>query len=276
MNLLDLRIRRSLLIALGVATSTLSIAACERNLQVPVSPTGQSLTVSGDRVGGIYKDVLDAVSSKNRCKFVFSPVPRARQERLFEVGQADVMLAVTRSTERDALGVFVPMVRNRPTAISFNSAGRKAFVDSAEILKLPNVKLVAVRGFNFGPEYLRLLDAMDAQGRLVLEPDPLSVARWLRSNPNDVTVMAPITLYGALMDDERLKDMLDNMRVEPLDDMPWGESGIYLSRTALPAGTLRYLKTAIQKETRKDYLYKRFSAVYPQSVLKGSVMPLIR
>lgn len=276
MNLPTPRIRSSLLVALGFMASTVAMAACERKLQVPVSPTGQSLTVNGERVGGIYKDVLDAISSKNKCTFVFRPVPRARQERLFEVGQADLMLAVSRSPERDAYGVFVPMVRNRPTVISFDSAERKAFTNSPELLKQSKVRLVAVRGFNFGPDYAELLDAMQAEGRLVLEPDPLGVARWLRSNPNDVTVMAPITLYGALMDDERMKDMLDTMRVEPLDDMPWGESGVYLSRTSLPAGTLKYLNSAIQRETRSDYLYKRFSAIYPPFVLKGSVMPLVR
>lgn len=276
MNLPTPRIRSSLLVALGFMASTVAMAACERKLQVPVSPTGQSLTVNGERIGGIYKDLLDAISSKSKCTFVFSPVPRARQERLFEVGQADVMLAVTRSPERDAAGIFIPMVRNRATVISFGSAERKAFTNSPELLKQSNVRLVAVRGFNFGPHYSGLLDTMQAEGRLVLEPDPLSVARWLRSNPNDVTVMAPITLYGALMDDERMKDMLDTMRVEPIDDMPWGESGIYLSRTSMPAGTLKYLRTTIQRETRGDYLYKKFSAIYPSFVLKGSVMPLVR
>jgi polar amino acid transport system substrate-binding protein len=232
--------------------------------------------VQDDKIGGIYKDILDSVASKSNCSFALSAVPRARLERLFEAGQADLLLAATRSPERDRLGIFIPLVRTRATAISFGKAERKPIAQGRDLLLQPDVRLVVVRGFNFGPAYLALTEAMQKQGRLVQEADPLAVARWLRANPNDVTLMAPITMYGALVEDERLKDMIDTMTVEGLEDIPWGESGVYLSREALPATTRDFLKTTIQRETRSDYLYRRFSAIYPPQVLKGSVMPLVR
>jgi polar amino acid transport system substrate-binding protein len=249
---------------------------CEREIQAPVSPTGLSITVQDDKIGGIYKDLLDSVASKSNCTFAMSAVPRARLERLFEAGKADLMLAVTRSPERDRIGSFIPLLRTRAMAMGFGGADRKPMTRSTDLVRQSSIRLVIVRGFNLGPAYLSLVEAMQKEGRLIQETDPQAVARWLRANPNDVTLMAPITLYGALVEDERLKDLVDSLYIDDLDDIPWVDTGVYLSRTAIPAKTLKFLQTAIQKETRNDYLHKRFTATFPAHILKGSVMPIPR
>ena len=51
----------------------------------------------------------------------------------------------------------------------------------------------------------------------------------------DVAIMAPTTLIGTLELDDRLRPLARELRVENIEELPWNDSGVYLSRKRLAA-----------------------------------------
>ena len=266
--------RRIAIASLGISVSGLATAHCNRAIQVPVSATGQSVVIDGDAVRGIYPDILNAISTKEKCRFVVTPVPRARLEKLYESGKADMIVASTRSVRRDEFGVFVPMVRSRAMVISLGDLQRAPFKTTQDVLNNKEVRLVVVRGYDYGNAYHELIEAMAKENRVLLEPDPNAVARLMKTNSNDVTIMVPTIIYGAMQEDARLSDQLEKLRFEPLDNIPWGESGVYLSKTSLEPGLMKFLQSAMQRTAQAGTVHKGFAAYYPPQVLKDSIKPL--
>lgn len=267
------RIANTLLIsALCALAASTAQAGCSRPMNVPVSATGQSVVIVDNDISGIYPDLLRTLGGKDGCEFVFSPVPRARQELLFETGKADLLLPATKTQRRDELGVFVPLTRSRATIISLDSK-RAPFKSAYDLLERKDVRVVLVRGFDYGVAYQELMEALQRQNRLLLESDPLAVARVLKANPGDVTIMAPIILVGAIQDDVRVNDLLDKLRFDPIAELPWGENGLYVSKTAVSKEDTSVLQALLNRATVANLLWKSFQTYYPVNVLKESIRP---
>lgn len=96
-------------------------AQCSRPLNVPVSAFGYSLLTQGKIALGIYPDLLRSIGIKSSCSFVFTVVPRARQESLFEHGMADLLIPAIKTRRHDAFGIFVPLIVIRATLISIRT-----------------------------------------------------------------------------------------------------------------------------------------------------------
>lgn len=269
-------LKNALVAATLFALAGWSSANCGRTVEVPVSSTGYSVVIEGESVRGIYPDIIKSISGKEGCKFAMTPVPRARLERLFETGKADMILAASRSAKRDELGLFVPMVRSRATLISLADPQRPVFKTTQDILQAKDIRLLLVRGYDYGTAYQEIYEAMAKEQRALLEAEPSAVARLMRANPNYVTIMAPTVLYGAMQEDSRMNDMVDKLRFEPLDDLPWGESGVYLSKTAMPPAMFKYLLATMQRTAQTGVAYKGFASYYPPYVLKDGIKPLDR
>jgi polar amino acid transport system substrate-binding protein len=76
---------------------------------------------------------------------------------------------------------------------------------------------------------------LSSQGRLFYEVDALSVARLMQSGFIDATIMGPTILAGVAQNDARVYGLVDRLRLEALPELPWGMSGVYLSRKSLTA-----------------------------------------
>jgi len=255
------------LLALAMAPGQVR-AQCSRAIVAPVGPVGMSVTVDGDKIGGAYPQLLRELGAAQACQFDFQAVPRARLELLFESGQADLMVPATRSDRRDALGEFVPLIRSRPAAVSL--AGSRAPVRSlAEILARKELRVVLVRGYDFGAEYRRFAEALKEQGRLQLEVDPAALLRALNARHADLAVLNPTNLYGI--------PGLPNeagMRIEALDDMPWGEAGVYLSNRSLSSADRQALRRLIEQGVRSGAVWQTLNQHYPTWVLRGAMQSL--
>ncbi|NHZ64698.1 substrate-binding periplasmic protein [Massilia genomosp. 1] len=265
-------IRAAALIAAVLATcaSAVATASCEQPFLVPVAPTGLSVTVKGDAVGGIYPDLLRGVSAKSDCKFTFSVVPRARQEAMFEAGKSHLLLPAVRTPRRDQLGYFVPVIGTRATLLSVD-ATRAPVRSIRELLARKELRVVLVRGFDYGTAYLALIDQLSAQGRLLLEKDGAAVARVLDAGFADVTLMAPTIFASAIADDKRFAWMTPKLRIEPLEELPWGESGIYISKQVVGAGDRAALQNLLAGAVKSGAVYESLKRHYPPAVLAGGV-----
>jgi polar amino acid transport system substrate-binding protein len=266
---------RTLLVSLAMAVcgAKAAHAACSRVIQVPVSATGQSVLIDGDAISGIYPDLLRALSDKEGCTFAMTEVPRARLEIMFETGRADLLIPASKTPKRDALGTFVALIHNRATLLSIQPD--RAAIKSVRELQDNNSKLrvALVRGFDYGPVYQELITTLTKQGRLILEVDAVSVARLLKAGTADVTIMAPTILVGAAQSDERVRDIVGKLRIEPLDDLPWGDSGVYISNTALNPQDKATLQDALERAARSGEVWKGFQRYYSPAILKGSIRP---
>ncbi len=258
------------LVALACATAH---ASCSRVIQVPVAAIGLSVLIQGDTVSGIYPDLLRGLSDKEGCSFAFTAVPRARQEVLFESGRADLLIPASKTPRRDALGTFVGLVQNRALLLSIQSK-RPAIGSVRELLEQPGIKVALVRGFDYGQAYQDMVTALGQQGRLILEVDALSVARLLKAGTADVTVMAPTILAGAVQNDERVREMVDKLRMEMLEELPWGTSGVYISNTSLSPQDKTILQDSLERAARSGDVWKSFQRYYSPAILKGGIRPL--
>jgi polar amino acid transport system substrate-binding protein len=257
-----------------VAVTTLpfdSLAACSRIIQVPVTAIGYSIIVQGEAVSGIYADLLHEVE-KDACQFRFTVVPRARLEVMFKAGTADLLLPSTRTPQRDELGLLIPLIKSRATIISIAS-DRPALTSAQDILLRTDLRLVLVRGFDFGPAYRSLVAEMTQQGRVILEADVVSVARMLKLSNNNISIMAPSIIVGAIKDDTRVQDLHDKFKFEPIDELPWDDAGIYISNTSLEKTDREYLQTALTRAAKSGVAWQSFKRYYSADLVKISIRP---
>jgi polar amino acid transport system substrate-binding protein len=267
------RLHRQLLLALVLATGAAGASAgCSRPLVVPASPLGLSVTVKGDQVGGAFPEVLDEAVARAGCKLVYSVVPRARLELMFETGKADLLMTSTKTARRDKFGIFVPLIVSRATLVSID-AKRAPIHNMQELLARRELRVALVRGFDYGPAYHALAAKLSEQGRVAWAKEPVEVARMLMAGMADMTIMPPSALVGAASLDERISSIRDKVRVEPLDELMWARSGMYISRT-LPAADRAVLEKVLNEAGREGALYKALQRLYPQAVLSQATKPL--
>ncbi len=253
-----------------LATTIQAQAGCSRPIMVPVAATGFSVIINGQTIGGIYPELMRDLASKGACQFALSPVPRARLEAMFENGKADLLIPATRTPRRDKLGYFVALALSRPTLMSIDAT--HAPVRSVQdLLDRRELRVALVRGYDYGDRYADMVKQLQAQGRLFMEVDPTSVARLLLANAADVTVMAPNILAGAIESDPRVVSMGPKLRIEPLSDFPWNESGVYISRTSVKEEDRILLERLFDNAARSGAVHELFKRYYRPEILTEGI-----
>ena len=260
-----------LLCGLGVAAGA-ARADCSRPIRVPVAPIGLSVVTSGGEVSGVFPELLRKVAAETGCQFEFTVAPRARVEAMFAANGADVLVPATRTSKRDLHGDFIPVMKARALLISL--ASDRAPVDSlAELAERRELRVAVVRGFDYGEPYQDLLRKLKAQRRLVVEADAAAVVRALERSLADVTVMAPSILAGTLLQDSRTRPLLERLRLEPVAELNWTDSGIYLSRH-LAAKDRELLVDALERSARSGAVWKTVQKHYPAGSYEEGLKPL--
>jgi polar amino acid transport system substrate-binding protein len=263
--------RRALLTIALLAGSGAALA-CSRPLQVPVATVGVSVYAVGERVEGAYPALLRELGAQQGCEFRFSLMPRARVEQMFENGQADLLVPATRSDRRDRLGDFVPLVQSRAVALGI-AAGREPVQSLAELLGRSKLRVALVRGYDFGPAYRDAVERLREQGRLVMEQDPLGVARALQAGMAELTVLTPSILFGVLDAEPRLQGLRQRLRVEPLAELPWSEAGFYLSRQSLSEADRQRLRQMLEQARDGGAVWRALLEHYPAGSMDGALKP---
>lgn len=250
--------------------SGLSHAGCSRPINVPVAPMGITITIEGNHVGGIFPDMLRAEGKLAGCTFDWTIAPRARVEAMFEAGQVDMMLSSTRTAKREQVGLFVPLVATRATIISLDHR-RPAIKSFADLLARRDLRVALVRGYDYGEAYNDALEKLAAQNRLILESNAPRVARLLHEGVADLTIMTAVGMAGAITGDERLSGMMEKLRLEPLEELPWSETGIYISRTTVSPADAAIIEKMIASIGRKKTLWEAYKRFYPMHLLTESI-----
>jgi polar amino acid transport system substrate-binding protein len=264
---------RHLLAALPFAVAALpSHADCSRDILVPVSTTGVSVIVGNGTYSGIYPEIFRSLGPRAGCHFTFTSVPRARQELLFEAGKADLLLPATRTPARDVHGIFVPMVGHRAVLISLQSP-RPQIANAQDLLDRRDLRVAIVRGYDYGEAYQAIVRELARQGRLFTEVEPSAIARLLHAGAVDITIMGPTILAGAINREPRVNGMLDRLRLEPIPELPWQQTGVYVSRTSLNPDDRAVLLELLERAAKSNVVMEGFQRYHRPEILAESVRP---
>lgn len=266
-------VRSGLWAAWVLAAAGTQAAGCTRPIEVPMAPVGLSVSFDGERHGGVYPSLLRELGPATDCQFQIQRVPRARLQKMFENGQADLLLPASASPGREVDGEFVPLVQVRASLLTLNR-DRPAPRSLAELIAQPDYRLAVVRGYSFGPAYDGAVATLRAQKRLVEESDTPGVARALRQGLAQGTVMTANILIGTMVQEPELSPLIRQVRVEPLDELGWSESGVYLSRHSLNEADRRRLRQAFIQTAKSGRVWQLFNDHHPPGSLGGSIRPL--
>lgn len=254
------------LLALPLAAA----AECSRPLIVPVAPMGRSLVTQGEQVSGAYASMMRDWGDRHGCSFRLKPVPRARAEQMFQRGESDLLMPATRTPQRDAIAVFVPLHLSRPVLVHLQREGFQA-PTSLPALRDSGLRLALVRGYDYGPGYLALLESLQQQRRVVLERDPVGVLRALQSGLADATLLNATHVYGLADQDARLRGLDERLRATPVEGLDWSESGLYLSTRSLKPNDRLRLQTLFDQAVSSGAVWQSLSTHYPPELLASSV-----
>lgn len=260
--------------AVGMLTVTAAAnAGCSRTIDVPMAPVGLSVSFDGARSAGIYPTLLRELGANAGCEFQIQRVPRARLQKMFDAGQADLLMPASASPSRERDGEFVPLIQIRASLVML---GRDGPVPRslAELIAQPDLKLAVVRGFSFGPAYDNAVAALRQQKRLIEESNVAGVARALRQGLAQGTVMTASIFVGTLLQEAELMPLVKQVRVEALDELGWAESGVYLSRHALNEADRRHLRLSFTQLARSGRVWQLINESHPPGSLGGSIRPL--
>lgn len=250
-----------------------SAAGCSRPITVPAASSGRTVTFANGEAGGMVPEMLATIGAKTGCTFIWSQVPRMRLEAMFESGSADLMVAATQVARRDRHGVFVPIVESRVSLISL--AGERAPITNiADLLKRPDIRVAVVRGYDYGDVYQAMLKTLARQGRLFTEASPTGVARRINAGMADVTIIPAASFTAGLEGDPRIEGMASRLRIEPLDELQWIRTGIYLSRTSLSAADRKLLEDALVASVKAGAWWDGLKRYYSPAQLNQHVRPL--
>lgn len=238
-----------------------------------MSPIGLSVSFDGERAGGIYPTLLAELSRSAGCEFLIRRVPRARLQKMFETAQADLLMPASASPARESDGEFVPLIQVRTSLITV-TRDRPLPRSLAELVAQPDYKVAVVRGFSFGPVYDNLVATLRAEKRLVEEPDTVGVARALRLGMAHASVMNASIFIGTLVTEAEVTPLLKQVRADPLEELGWSESGLYLSRHSLNDADRRTLRQTFGQAARSGRVWQLFTDAYPPGSLGSSIRPL--
>ncbi len=230
------------------------------------------MVVNGTSVSGIYPELLRNIGAKIGCNFVFSVVPRARLEAMFESGKADLLIPTISTARRDQQGLFVPLLGHRPMLLSVQS-NRHPITSVQELIERRDIRVALVRGYDYGETYQALARELLKQGRLFYEVDTLSVARLMQGGFVDATIMGPTMLAGTAQHDARVQGLVDKLRVEALPELPWGASGAYISKKSLKPEDQAQLRELLEKMAKSGALMESFQRHHRPEFLTSSLRP---
>jgi polar amino acid transport system substrate-binding protein len=222
-----------------------------------VSPTGN--------VTGVVSDFLDQVSAHSGCRFEFVVVPRVRAFLMLKSGAVDIVPAVVQTEERDRLARFVHAYDTTPMLMSI---GGKLPADlTLADLEQSAQTIGVVRGYDYGPAYMALIEDPKVKPRISLVPDPETLGRMLVAGRIDAVLMVP----SAFVNGANAASITDSIGITKIVGMPSTPTGWYINERTLADSDRILLSDAIaalMKQGEYARLLKRYYAT-PAWALRG-------
>lgn len=268
-----MRCGRELLAALLCAASGLAHAACSRPIDAPLSPMGLIGRVESGHGEGIYADLLRESGEAAGCEIRFVDLPRARAQKLFETGETDLLLPAVALPSRNAHGEFVPLLRVRPALISYRRT-LPATLSADQLMARGELRVAVVRGFSYGESYEDMARTLGQQGRLSVQTDVAGVVKALRRHTADACVINPAILLGELLTAPDGQQLWNQLHITVINELPWTESGVYLSSETLTEPDRKALREALARAGKAARAWELFMSRFPRASLDKVIQKL--
>ena len=251
-------LRAVLALAALLAWQAPALAGCSRTIVAPMAVSGRLVFADdGERLRGVWPELLEEVGRLVGCRFAITPMPRARMDMEFLAGRTvDLLISATRTPERDRWGEFVPLFRQPLVIVTRRDAA--AMPGTLAALRQSGWRMAVQRNFHFSPEYRALVNEMEAAGRVDAVNGTEAAARMLRAGRVDFTLMSPPQAQATAGDD---------LVFRRFEDLPLMEVGLYLSRARLSEADLTLLRDALARAARDGLVRRVFLRHYPPEVV---------
>jgi polar amino acid transport system substrate-binding protein len=261
-------VRRLALACLALLATRPAWAGCTRPLEVPFSPLGREMIVSPEgEFSGVAFDFLAELGRRTGCSFHLQAMPRARAWLLAEQGKLDLIPAAVRTAQRDGYARFYDHQTLEPLALISLKEHPVTARSMAELLA-GNSTVDVIRSYNYGPEYMALLNNPALKPRLYQDNEPQLAALRLKTGKIDAVLLLPSVFAQSAVS----TGIADKVAVYPLAWLPQSRDGIYLLENRLaPADAALLGKTIRQMNKEGVYLrlYKRAHKDLPAWVLEN-------
>jgi polar amino acid transport system substrate-binding protein len=247
------------------------LANCPRPINTPLAPLGVGVVVRDGVATGVVPELLRTLASVTGCEFRQPIVPVARQQIMFSDGDADMLVFATQTPERDQSGQFVPLFKYRAALISLKTFERPV-LSIADLMARPELRIVLIRGFDYGPVYRQLKSPAMAE-RVVYAQDIPDLLRRLQAGTGDVSVLLPGSEYEALRTEERLAPLKGKLIYGELNDLPWQDAGAYVSTKTLGKQDQAMLINGLRHMDIGRQALKAFAEVFPPALIKATIKP---
>ena len=196
--------------------------ACDRPFSLGLHEHG--LLYSSQTGEGIDQDVADELARRSGCKINVSVMPRARIWQLIESGVLDFSLSGIGNEARDRFAAFAWYFSNRYYLLVRKDAGVQKLADFDAN---PALKLGVIRSFRYSPTANRLVDRLEAQGRISQATTLAPLFQVLLDNRVQAMIIEPFD-YPTLQS-PRIREQT---QIIEFDDPPVPH-GLIMSRKAL-------------------------------------------
>lgn len=174
---------------------------------------------------GIDKDIADELARRSGCRIIVSVMPRARIWQLIESGALDFSLSGIGNEARERFAAFAWYFSNKYYLLVRKDAGAKS---SAEFEAGAAGRLGVIRSFRYSATANRLVDRLDARGRVDYASSLDPLYQVLLDNRIQAMIIEPFD-YPAL----QAATLRDRTDIVEFDDPPV-RHGLIMSRKALP------------------------------------------
>ncbi len=209
------------LLALNTLNTSHAALACEQPLEVLriLQPSAKG-EAGRPSIAALLEQHIEEQARALGCDVQSVHVPRARQLQLYLNGKTDFLYPAIRAADRDAAGQLVPMYRTRPMLLSRQPL--PAAVRDAASLQATRLRIVSVRGLDYGGATRALQRQLSAQKRWLWEAEVPGLLRAVRDGLADAALLNPPLLTG-------IPEINQQWHWQALPEFEWRDIGIYLS-----------------------------------------------
>jgi polar amino acid transport system substrate-binding protein len=253
---------RAMWLVLALAACPAAWAAdkpdCSRPLSLALHDHG--LLYSSQTGEGIDKDMADELARRSGCKFSVTVMPRARIWQLIESGALDFSLSGITNEARERYAAFAWYFTNPYYLLLRKDAGVQR---AADFVGDPALKLGVIRSFRYGPSANRMVDALDAAGRVSQSTGLDPLYQILLANRVQAMIIEPFD-YSAV-EGSRLREQT---LIVPFDDPPVPH-GLIMSKAALPPAQQQAWRALIDGMRADGTVQRIFEKYFPRELARS-------
>lgn len=251
---------------LTAGSGTAAPAECPRALRTSQSPasSGPAPAVPAP-LTLVAEDLLKELLQRSGLRVDRIEMPRVRAFADYKAGKIDFVTLAARTEDRDQHGQLLPLGRLKPMLIVLKS--HAAGLRNTDDLLHSGLRLMMVRGQQFGAGFQSLLDRAAQTGRFSTAADQLTLVRMLKAGRAEAILGLP-ALFEPVLRAEAFGDqitVLDLNLSEPVDE------GVYVS-DKVPAACLQRLSQTV-RELRDSGWYRALVARHVPPEVRQGLLP---